>query len=673
MNVGRVLTVSILVGALNAGAEVIWRDSFADKSVWPTFWDHNKSLKVEFGAVRAGMANGALAVSGTIKNPERLRYTQIDTAWHLESRQIPIAGKAPKFAISYRVSGETKKGGEMVGDATYYSKISWYDAQGDNIGSRGIPMLFPMDGSLHDVRLVDLLPKDAAFFSVRVGIDSPNLADGEEIRFSDVTFELLGQDAVCGSNLPDRYPPRVTVRNPGPSEDVFRPLAMDVTDPAGVDWKTLAVKLDGREATGEFAVEGNVLSLKPRKEAWTNGLHTVDVRIADRHGNAYSHRKTFFIGRKPDVPRIELRDDGVTLIGGKPFFPVGIYRVMKNAFNAYDFDRAMSDLSKAGFNTVHSYVAHYDADYLAAVRKYGMKMIKPSYGESRITIERERFNPDILTWYIGDDTSQYYKSWEFADREDSMRSIDTMRPTSQANVTWPDSPVDCYENYAASTDVFLPEIYPVLAAKRPKDNPCVAEVIRTMKRIHQDNAVKGGNRHHAVWPIIQNFRGWDSWHRYPDADEVYAMSFASIIHGAKGITWYAYSGATEPERRASEHFGLTEQHRAWINATNLSVRISRLAPVLVERDPEQPPVPEVVRGGRRDAFGNPSVTGLLKVHEGRAYYFAVNALDAEVSAKLPLKAGEKVTVLFEDRSLAAGAVEDVFKPLDVHIYSWKTN
>ena len=182
----------VMLCCVNASAKVVWQDSFSDKSVWPDFWDYNKSLKVEFGAARKGMPKGALAVAGTIKNPEMLRYTQIDTAWHLESRQIPIAGKAPKFAISYLVSGETKKRGAMVGDATYYSKISWYDSKGDRIESQGIPMLFPMDGSLHVVRLVDELPKAAAFFSVRVGIDSPNLADGEEIRFSDVKFELLG-------------------------------------------------------------------------------------------------------------------------------------------------------------------------------------------------------------------------------------------------------------------------------------------------------------------------------------------------------------------------------------------------------------------------------------------------------------------------------------------------
>ena len=62
----------VMLCCVNASAKVVWQDSFSDKSVWPDFWDYNKSLKVEFGAARNGMPKGALAVAGTIKNPEVL-------------------------------------------------------------------------------------------------------------------------------------------------------------------------------------------------------------------------------------------------------------------------------------------------------------------------------------------------------------------------------------------------------------------------------------------------------------------------------------------------------------------------------------------------------------------------------------------------------------------------
>lgn len=670
---GKLFAAVIAIGTASiCCAQVIWMDSFSDAGNWPEKWDLNNTMKFTFGKRRNGM-DSCVAVSGTIKNPEKLRWMQRDTAWHITSVRVPITKKAPKFAISYKVSGETAKGGQMVGDAAYYSRITWFDENGDKIGSRGIPMLFPMDGSLNEVRFAEVLPQDAAFFSVCIGIDSPNLFSGDEIRFSDVKFELLDADAKVGADLLDLAPPRVKIKDPGPTEDRYRPIVLSVEDPSGVDWETLDVKIDGRQATKEFVRRSDGLVLERPARPWSSGQHKIDVKIADMRGNIRSNRKTFLIGRDPETPIVRLRDDGVLLIGGEPFFPIGAYGVQPSPFDGYDIDRAMCSLKKAGFNTVHSYRVANRADYLSALRKYGMKTFVGTNGENRHTIDVRRHNPDIIAWYIGDDTSQHIKYWDFFNREDSVKSVDTTRITCQADTVSPSSPVDSYENYAAATDVFLPEIYPVMEKSRPTNNTCVAKVVFTMKRIAEDNRNKGGDRVHAIWPIIQNFCGWDAWHRYPDPDEEYAMTFASIIHGAKGITWYSYSGSWVPKKETYSGFGFTQTEQAWTVASNLSSRISSLVPVLLERDGVQPPDPVVVAGPRRDAFGNPSVTGLLKRHGGKMYYLSVNATDVKVEARLPVKGCGKVSVLFEGRSLDAsadGSVVDVFEPFAVHIYTW---
>lgn len=654
-------------------AQTVWSDSFADGTKWPEKWDLNNTMKFTFGKKAKGM-DSCVAVSGTIRNPEKLDWMRRDTAWHLTSVRIPIAGKAPKFAVSYKVSGETAKGGEMVGEATYYTKIIWYDRSGDQIGGRGIPMLFPMDGSINEVRLVDMLPQDAAFFAVRLGIDAPNLFHRDEIRFSDIKFELLGAEAKTGAALPDRTPPRVKVKNPGPSEDRFRPIALTVEDASEIDWKTLDIRLDGKSGTSLFARSGNELVLSRPSAPWSAGQHKIDVKIGDVKGNICNNRKTFLIGRDPSTPPVRLRDDGVLLVEGKPFFPIGAYNVRPSPFDGYDIDRAIRSLKEAGFNTVQTYFVADRPDYLAALRKYGMKTFADTYGERKRTIDVARHNPDIIAWYIGDDTAQHFKHWQFFNREDSVKSVDTTRPTCQADVIHWDSPIDNYENYAAATDIFLPEIYPVMEKTRKTNNTCVAKVIQSMKRIARDNRNKGGERVHAVWPIIQNFCGWDAWHRYPDPDEEYAMTFASIIHGAKGITWYAYSGGWKPDKEKYSGYGFTMTEKSWTVASNLSHRISALAPVLLERDGIQPPNPAVVSGPRRDALGNPSVTGLLKKHNGETYYLCVNSADTQVTATLPVKVKGAAEVLFENRSLNAsadGSLTDVFKPLAVHIYRWK--
>ena len=244
----------------------------------------------------------------------------------------------------------------------------------------------------------------------------------------------------------------------------------------------------------------------------------------------------------------------------------------------------------------------------------------------------------------------------------------TLVPTT-ANVTWPDSPVDCYENYAASTDVFLPEIYPVWGNDPKRDRGCVAETIFYVKSELDDNARVGDGRPRAVWPIIQMFKGYSLWKRMTTE----AMSFAAIIHGAQGITWYTYGGFVRPEKKKFD-YGVTSSEETWAAMTNVSRRISALAPVLVERTGVQPPRPEIVSGPAKDAWLNDSVSQLLKEHDGRWYLLTVNSTDQAVSVRFRVKAQGKVSVMGERRSLDAasdGTFADAFKPYAVHIYRFR--
>lgn len=149
------------------------------------------------------------------------------------------------------------------------------------------------------------------------------------------------------------------------------------------------------------------------------------------------------------------------------------------------------------------------------------------------------------------------------------------------------------------------------------------------------------------------------------------MSFAALVHGAHGITWYTYGGTVEPEKKKF-NYGITISYVRWTNMTNLAMRISSLAPVLVERTPPDPPAVAVAKGPAEDPLGQPSVSCLLKRHADRLYVLAVNGTCAPVEATIALggrcaAAGE---VLWEDRrvTLANGVLADVFAPFAVHVY-----
>ena len=134
----------------------------------------------------------------------------------------------------------------------------------------------------------------------------------------------------------------------------------------------------------------------------------------------------------------------------------------------------------------------------------------------------------------------------FIDLYDASRSVDGSRLTCQADGTGPHKKVSQYRDFVLGSDVFMPEIYPCQRQNDVDRNKSVAQIIHEMKSCRFDLAVSGTQRPRALWPIIQYCyctvvnnptRGWL---RFPDQDEVRAMSYASIIHGAQGIIYYTY-------------------------------------------------------------------------------------------------------------------------------------
>ena len=92
-----------------------------------------------------------------------------------------------------------------------------------------------------------------------------------------------------------------------------------------------------------------------------------------------------------------------------------------------------------------------------------------------------------------------------------------------------------------------------------------------------------------------SFSGWTAWKRTPTPEEFYAMSFAAVIHGGKGITWYTYGGHVDPVRKRF-NYGVTSSAEMWNATTNLTRRLSFLSPVLISGDVAQPRAPMVLSG-----------------------------------------------------------------------------
>ena len=338
-----------------------------------------------------------------------------------------------------------------------------------------------------------------------------------------------------------------------------------------------------------------------------------------------------------------MRDDGITLIDGKPFFPIGIYAVCKREFNGQDLNKAFAGLKVAGFNFAHTDANAYDPEFTAAARKHGFKLWVQARMPDRKLLDEGRHNPSIIAWYLGDDTSEHQSPQEVNDNNAAVKAVDPYRLTCQADPIGSNRAVTRYAAYVRSTDVFMPEIYPVRNDVGDRtDATCVAETIRDMKRVASDVRTFGDGRPRGCWPIIQYFKGWGGWGHFPTRDQLFAMTWAAVIHGAHGMTWYTYGGFMN-KKTGKKNEGITSTPERWQTISELATKLRELSPVLMERTPKEQPKVQVVSGPEKDPLGeNPSVTALLKRHDGKDYLFMVNASTEPVKAKVTMPGGGEI-------------------------------
>ena len=399
-------------------------------------------------------------------------------------------------------------------------------------------------------------------------------------------------------------------------------------------------------------------------------LHRITLRVKDFADNELDRTWYMLIRPARTEGIVTVRHDGAVLVDGAPFFPIGLYAVWKKAFNDNSFDKAFRDLRAAGFNTAHTYSSSRSSDFsrfYAAAQRHGVKLyVASNSGANCMNVEnvlwdvvREEAQPALLAWYLADDTASHVGSDELRAVTEAIHDVDPAHITVQADgVGGPEA--SRYKDFVSSTDGFLPELYPI----RNDPDRGVPRIIQDMKTVQAD-LVEAGNSARTVWAIVQYFKGW-GWPRYPTRDELWAMSYLSIIHGANGITWYTYGGH-------GENYGVTDFPEQWDNICALAGEISALESVLVEATGPQPAPPEITEGPAEDALGYASVSILLKEHDGANYLLAANSANATVKAGFAIGHSGEIGLPFEDRGVVAenGTFQDTFGPYGVHVYRWE--
>lgn len=149
------------------------------------------------------------------------------------------------------------------------------------------------------------------------------------------------------------------------------------------------------------------------------------------------------------------------------------------------------------------------------------------------------------------------------------------------------------------------------------------------------------------------------------------MTWAAVVHGANGMTWYTYGGFPSKDGK-SANYGITSTPERWANICELATRLKELSPALVSRKPSDQPKVAVVSGVKTDPFGQSSVSCLLKRTGGSSYLIAVNASPEPVTARFAVKGQGEAKVMWENRTVNIGqdGITDYFAPFAVHVYNF---
>ena len=514
-------------------------------------------------------------------------------------------------------------------------------------------------------------PASARWLRYRIRLTTDNAA-----RSPTVTAVRVGATRDTLWSGADHTPPALETLTPSLTEDARAPVLFRVSDPSGLNVSTLRFWADGIEMSASLQQKNGAFVYAPATPFAPAGtardpsdappnLHHFRLSVEDQAANRLVTKWPLLVGERSTRNRVTLRKDGAVLIDEKPFFPVGIYAVWKKDFNSNSFDRAFAELKANGFNVAHTYNSGRTADFRAfmdAAARHGLRLFLASgqganCPDAQAVLEdvaRERVHPAVLAWYLADDTASHVTPGQLAELTEAVRRIDPDHITVQADVVG-QPPFSNYSAFVGATDGFLPELYPI----RGDDD--VPRIITDMQTLRADIRA-AGHPVKTVWPIIQYFEGW-GWPRFPTADELRAMSFLALIHGANGLTWYTYGGH-------GKNHGATHTPETWRTLCEVAREISGLQEVLLAETVDAPQA-TVLAGPRQDSQGHPALSVLAKRHQGKRYLLCANSAKAEIQAALALAGAGKVTDRSEPAralSVAQGALTDTFPPYGVRVY-----
>lgn len=311
------------------------------------------------------------------------------------------------------------------------------------------------------------------------------------------------------------------------------------TIPAGENPVT-NYQLEVKDASGKLLV--SITKIEPAVVAAGTVIPAPKLAVGDYTADVYGYRKTgreLLSERKfhfvPPTGPITFTRDNVTVIGGKPFFPLGAYHVRQED---------LQTVKDGGFNTAFAYCTTFPptwptpSDGVGYIEKCGQLGLK-GVGLGGITkevFEHYRNNPDLLMWYVADEPGGPGES-----PDNLQRSYETM---AESDPTHPqfllqNKPGEFFR-YAPACDIYATDPYPI----RREEHPDLENVARwtegAVAAVFDRKPVWVALQCYTVKAISENGKPQGGVPRLPSLAELRCMSYMSLAAGARGLLYYAF-------------------------------------------------------------------------------------------------------------------------------------
>lgn len=356
----------------------------------------------------------------------------------------------------------------------------------------------------------------------------------------------------------------------------------------------------------------------------------------------------------------EVKTDRLTgglIVNKRQFFPFGFYCYSpvhptlpeEEAVRGFNMMSPYQKILPSTFDERKAYMdrcaqlgmkVHYNLLSVSGGGGVGSKPEGLSWSDRKTLLLNEiktfRDHPALLAWYIADEPNGHKippDTLKFIYR--LIRENDPWHPQSIVFM----APFLASRQYIDALDIVMADPYPI------PDSPLTlpGNVAGSLS-----SEFKGKK---PVWIVPQAFGGGELWSREPTVQEIRAMTYQSLINGAKGIQYFIRQGLNL----------FPKSTILWNECGRMALEISEMTPWLLSDE-------ETIK----ITSSSKNVIVTSGVHNGQLLILAANKTNEPQTTKFSLAKplSGKVRVLFENRyvTISNGSFSDQLSALGTQVY-----